>query len=194
MPVGSRTYLNLCKPANPKLENALRALHAAGYGQTHGQLATFLTKHFPPLASSAETDKAASLKAPNASNQARLLRNNNRAFLLKDCGQMTIEGLRAEMDTAQRKFDLERLFVPLQVLPSPPEIPQSDPQRDSKLLEWQEKHKKPAPFGKVLANQNRLALLALPGTLKPGWLASGRMESDPDTNRIAGTHPPIRKR
>jgi len=82
---------------------------------------------------------------------------------VKDCGQMTIEGVRADMDTAQRRFDLERLFVPLKVLPSPPDIPETDPQREQKLLEWQEKNKKPRPFGRVFAKHKRLALLALPG-------------------------------
>jgi len=76
---------------------------------------------------------------------------------------MTIEGVRADMDTAQRRFDLERLFVPLKVLPSPPDIPETDPQREQKLLEWQEKNKKPRPFGRVFAKHKRLALLALPG-------------------------------
>ena len=33
-----------------------------------------------------------------------------RKFLIRDCGEMTIEG--ADMDTAQRRFDLEKLFVP----------------------------------------------------------------------------------
>ena len=76
---------------------------------------------------------------------------------------MTIEGVRADMDTAQRRFDLERLFVPLQVLPSPPDIPESDPQRDHKLLKWQEENKDSRPFGEVFAKHERLALLALPG-------------------------------
>jgi len=86
-----------------------------------------------------------------------------RAFLLTDCGQMTIEGVRADMDTAQRRFDLERLFVPLKVLPSPPAIPENDPQREQKLVEWQEKNKEPRPFGDVFAKHTRFALLALPG-------------------------------
>ena len=35
---------------------------------------------------------------------------------------MTIEGLRADMTVAQRKFELERLFVPLKLFATPPEI------------------------------------------------------------------------
>ncbi len=69
---------------------------------------------------------------------------------------MTIEGVRADMDTAQRRFDLEHLFVPLKLLPIPPEIPENDPQREQKLLQWYEEHKKPRPFGEVFAEQDRL--------------------------------------
>lgn len=76
---------------------------------------------------------------------------------------MTIEGVRADMDTAQRRFDLERLFVPLKVLPFPPEIPEKDPLREQKLAKWQEKNKKPLRFGDVFAKHKHLALLALPG-------------------------------
>lgn len=134
-----------------------------GYGKSHDQLAGFLIKHFAPLTARAEKSKAALAKgATRALNHARLLQNY-RAFLLKDCGQMTIEGVRADMDTAQRRFDLERLFVPLQVLPSPPEIAENDPEREQKLLHWKERNKDPLPFGDVLTRHKRLALLALPG-------------------------------
>lgn len=84
------------------------------------------------------------------------------AFLLRDCGQMTIEGVRADMDTAQRKFDLERLFVPLDVTPIPPEIPDSDPQKDQKLQTWTENNKETS-FGEAFTKTKRMALLALPG-------------------------------
>ena len=92
--------------------------------------------------------------------------NEYRKFLLRDCGQMTIEGMRADMDTAQRKFDLERLFVPLTLMPLPPELPTSDPDRGRKLLEWQEKNETPIAFGKIFKDRKRLALLALPGAGK----------------------------
>jgi SIR2-like domain/NACHT domain len=132
------------------------------YGKSHAELAGFVTKHFRPLAK--QKPRPEELK-PTIPSHAKLI-ESYRAFLLKDCGQMTIEGIRAEMDTAQRKFDLERLFVPLEVLPSPPEVPESDPQREQKLIAWREKNKKPLPFGKVLAGKQRLALLALPGSGK----------------------------
>lgn len=84
-------------------------------------------------------------------------------FLLKDCGQMTIEGVRADLDTAQRKFDLERLFVPLMTTPVPPEIPANDPERQEKLQRWQEENASAVPFGETFKANKRLALLALPG-------------------------------
>jgi hypothetical protein len=129
------------------------------YGASHGELAGFLLKHFPAFTPAAARKKTA---PASTASHAKLLQDY-RAFLLKDCGQMTIEGVRADMDTARQRFDLERLFVPLEVLPSPPEIPEADPQREQKLREWQEKNKEPLSFGEVFAKHERLALLALPG-------------------------------
>jgi len=89
--------------------------------------------------------------------------NAYRAFLIRDCGQMTIEGVRADMDTAQRRFDLEKLFVPLTAVPAPPEIPLSDPEREKKLEIWTKRKGKPLAFGDALKKHRRMALLALPG-------------------------------
>lgn len=133
------------------------------YGASHSNLPEFLLEHFPAPTLAPARKKAGSDKTTaSTSGHARLLQDY-RAFLLKDCGQMTIEGVRADMDTAQRRFDLERLFVPLKLLPIPPEIPENDPQREQKLLQWYEKHKESRPFGEVFAEQVHLALLALPG-------------------------------
>lgn len=131
------------------------------YGANYSELPAFLIRHFSatPVA---KTKKLTTVVSAGPSGHAKLLQDY-RTFLLKDCGQMTIEGVRADMDTAQRRFDLERLFVPLKVLPCPPEVPETDPQRAQKLLRWHEKNKKPRPFGGVFAKHNRLALLALPG-------------------------------
>ena len=128
------------------------------FGKDRSLLPAFLLKHFPPTAKKATSSAKAGAILPHAQ-----VIQDYRAFLLKDCGQMTIEGLRADMDIGQRKFDLERLFVPLKVLALPPEIPATDPKREKKLLEWQEKNKAPLPFGQVFADCKRLALLALPG-------------------------------
>jgi len=84
-------------------------------------------------------------------------------FLIKDCGQMTIEGVRADMDTAQRRFDLEKLFVPLQLEACSPDIPASDPDRNEKLKVWMSENTEPCPFGDVFEKTRGLALLALPG-------------------------------
>ncbi len=86
-----------------------------------------------------------------------------RSFLVKDCGQMTIEGIRTDIDTAQRKFDLEKLFVPLSVTPVPPEFPPSDKRREEKLKKWHEENEGPAQFGETFKTNERIALLALPG-------------------------------
>lgn len=86
-----------------------------------------------------------------------------KSFLIKDCGQMTIEGVRADMDTAQRRFDLEKLFVPLQLAACPPDIPESDPEKNEKLAAWQENYSEPSSFGEVFEKTKGLALLALPG-------------------------------
>lgn len=84
-------------------------------------------------------------------------------FLIRDCGQMTIEGVRADMDTAQRRFDLEKLFVPLQLEACSPDIPVSDPERSEKLKAWLEENNEPRSFGEIFEKARGLALLALPG-------------------------------
>ena len=132
------------------------------YGATHDALAGFLLNYFPAPESRSARKRDASKTSTAATRYSNLLQDY-RNFLLKDCGQMTIEGVRADMDTAQRRFDLERLFVPLRALPAPPDIPDNDPQREKKLLEWQKKNKEPLPFAKVFETHKRLALLALPG-------------------------------
>jgi hypothetical protein len=132
------------------------------YGLNHNDLPRFLLQHFSvPVV---VPGKKAQLSKPSEINigNARIL-EDYRIFLLKDCGQMTIEGVRADMDTAQRRFDIERLFVPLKVLPFPPEISRNDPEREQKLQEWKEKNKDPLSFGEVFAKHKHIALLALPG-------------------------------
>ena len=76
---------------------------------------------------------------------------------------MTIEGVRADMETAQRKFDLERLFVPLSVLPIPPEISDSDRDYIKKMERWKREHPGLLHFGDAIYKYKKIALLALPG-------------------------------
>jgi len=133
-----------------------------GYGATRDALAGFLLKYFPGAASRLSRRRGTSKVSSGASRYSKLVQDY-RNFLLKDCGQMTIEGVRADMDTAQRRFDLERLFVPLRALPPPPDIPDNDPHREEKLIEWQKENREPRPFAKVFEIHKRLALLALPG-------------------------------
>ena len=89
--------------------------------------------------------------------------DNYRSHLLKDCGKMTIEGVRADDDTANQKFDLEKLFVPLEVSAIPPEYVASDPRREEKLKRWAKLNPHPLTFGAALSKSIRIALLALPG-------------------------------
>jgi hypothetical protein len=133
------------------------------FGSDRKALPGFLIEHFPRPTRTSTTRKRDSVKAVRSSSGHARLLQAYREFLISDCGQMTIEGVRADLDTAQRRFNLERLFVPLDLLAVPPELPENDPQREQKLLKWQEKHKEPQGFGQVFGKQRRLALLALPG-------------------------------
>jgi len=133
------------------------------YGAQHADLAKFIRAHFAkPMKSSVGTKPASTRLAASKRQDTHVLQAY-RQFLLKDCGQMTIEGVRADMDTAQRRFDIERLFVPLKLTPPAPEIPDTDPERQEKLLKWRKGKGRPRSFGKVFSRGKRLALLALPG-------------------------------
>lgn len=155
------------------------------YGVTHTSLPPFITTNFSPLSKTVATPP----KSPTsgASEQQTLL-NSYRAFLLRDCGQMTIEGVRADLDTAQRKFDLERLFVPLKVIASPPEFAENDPEREQKLQRWQKRNGQARDFGKTFTKATKLALLALPGggktlllkRLAVAYADPARREASPD--------------
>ena len=134
-----------------------------GYGGSNADLPNFLLKLFPNSKSVVKKVNASIGKIDISSAEHTKVIDKYLTFLLKDCGQMTIEGVRADMDIGQRKFDIERLFVPLKVLPCPPDIPDTDPQREQKLRKWEEQNEKARPFGKVFDKHNRLALLALPG-------------------------------
>ncbi len=78
-----------------------------------------------------------------------------RKYLLDDCGETTIEGMRGVADTAQGRFDLERVFVPMRLIPADPS------QRDES--EVSSGPPPPRPFAEVFGETRRLALLALPG-------------------------------
>lgn len=133
------------------------------YGASHTELPSFLLERLlTPISSSRK--KRRSLKSPlsTSSGYAKLI-EDYRIFILNDCGKMTIEGVRADIDTAQRKFDLERLFVPIKVLPCRPGFSEPDPEYDEKMRTWKEKNREPLPFGQIFTKHKRLALLALPG-------------------------------
>lgn len=135
------------------------------YGKLQTDLPAFLLDLFPTKRAPSTSLKHRVRSKASSISSARRERiiADYRAFLINDCGQMTIEGVRADMDTAQRRFDLERLFVPLRLLAIPPEISTADPDRNQKLRKWQEANREPANFGDVFKKERRIALLALPG-------------------------------
>lgn len=134
-----------------------------GYGENHSDLASFLIQQISAIQTKKAEGNRSLRIAKEATERSCDLLQQYRAFLIRDCGQMTIEGVRADMEIGQRRFDLERLFVPLKVVPCPPEISKTDPHAEQKLRKWEEKHNKPVSFGEVFGKRKHLALLALPG-------------------------------
>lgn len=132
-----------------------------GYGDQRESLPQFLLELVDGLAK--PKIKATRSRGGSNSTKHHILLAEYRDFLLRDCGEMAIEGIRADMDTARKRFDLEQLFVPLDLQACPPDIPLSDKDRDKKLAYWESKNKKPRKFGEVFSACRGLALLALPG-------------------------------
>lgn len=132
------------------------------YGVTYSELPAFIKNNITTDLAPKAIRSSARKKASRNDRSAKLL-SSYKEFLVRDCGQMTIEGVRADMDTAQRRFDLERLFVPLDLLPCPPDISVDDPGRQKKLSVWKRKNKDAQAFGQVFSKTKGLALLALPG-------------------------------
>lgn len=126
------------------------------YGDKHSDLPDWLASCFSGI------QKIDEVQVKSSAEEHQALQDY-RDFLVRDCGQMTIEGVRADIDTAQRRFDLERLFVPLQVDPVMPEFPEADPKREEKIKEWVKQNPPGQEFGTAFAAHKRIALLALPG-------------------------------
>lgn len=133
-----------------------------GFGESRNELPSFLLQLTTEISANAPPIIKVRKPRAGASKNANLL-NVYREFLLKDCGEMAIEGIKADMETARRRFDLEQLFVPLDLAPCPPYFPLDDKDREKKLAAWEEKNKKPKSFGEVFGRSRGLALLALPG-------------------------------
>lgn len=133
-----------------------------GFGENRKELSSFLLQLTAEISANALPIPKVRKPRAGTSKNANLL-NVYREFLLKDCGEMAIEGIRADMETARRRFDLEQLFVPLDLAPCPPYFPLDDEDREKKLAAWEEKNKKPKSFGEVFGRSRGLALLALPG-------------------------------
>jgi hypothetical protein len=133
-----------------------------GFGDNRADLPSFLLRLTSEIKAKAPVvSKGKKLRTVSSHNENLL--KIYREFLLKDCGEMAIEGIRADMETSRKRFDLEQLFVPLDLEACPPYIPLDDNDRDKKLAVWEEKNKKPKSFGEVFSRSRGLALLALPG-------------------------------
>lgn len=133
-------------------------IEPVSFGSDFSELPDFIGKNIFGSSRSPARSRRARARASEDS-----IITSYRDFLIRDCGQMTIEGVRADADTAKQKFDIEKLFVPLKINSLPPEFPISDPKREQKLKKWQEENSEPLAFGSALAKHTRMALLALPG-------------------------------
>jgi hypothetical protein len=134
------------------------------YGADYRVLADFISRLFTIKSNPGVKTRGKTVALPNRDKEHERLLRVYKTFLLKDCGEMTLEGVRADMDMAQRKFNLERLFVPLCVTRSLSQSAASEPKREA--LEHRSRGEATGatvPFGKVFARHRRLALLALPG-------------------------------
>lgn len=136
------------------------------YGPSHEDLPRFLINLFTETLKTTKSPKRRDENSNQREAKSAAIIAEYCSYLVRDCGQMTIEGIRADMDTTQRRFNLERLFVPLKISPAPPDIPKQDPRREEKLKRWEIKHRNPAHFGKTFSKEKRIALLALPGAGK----------------------------
>lgn len=122
------------------------------YGDDYGELPAFIERLFP-----AKPRKTRSAKAPTRSTPPRsddILRGL-RELVIRESGEMTIEGVGADADTARRRFDLERLFVPLQLVET--DVLRTNPNT------WAGNPPAPQSFTGVFARHRHLVILALPG-------------------------------
>lgn len=140
-------------------ENWQGFVEPLSYGADHSNLAGFLKGLFSAL----PQQKTSKPKQPKSKDVDQEVLNHYRNFLIRDCGQMTIEGVGGGNDVGDRRFDLEKLFVPLQAVAIPPEISKNDPDRDAQLEAWHAENNEPKEFGQLLSEEKRIALLALPG-------------------------------
>lgn len=133
------------------------------YGDSYDKLPEFLLKKCKFELRPKSTRAVAATNSKGRAQQHGIVLDAYKHYLIRDAGEMTIEGVRADMETAQRRFQIERLFVPLSLLPSPPEISLKDPDRQKKIAKWQEENSNPVSFGKAFSKVRKIALLALPG-------------------------------
>lgn len=83
-------------------------------------------------------------------------------YLSKECGEITLEGLPADQEVGSRSLDLEHIFVPLYLKPSP-KYKDTRSLDSSKKTEEKTSSEERESVGKVLSEHSRLAILADPG-------------------------------
>ena len=190
LPAAAPQHYALVTDAELAARHADAAWHGfvepVSYGKTHAALPGFLA-HLVAVKTSVKKSRMAA-PPTSAAHHAKVLRDYA-AFLAKDCGQMTIEGVSADMNTAQGRFKLERLFVPLKVLRTiqVPDLGILEVEPSQRLgqstLEFTEPIGGELPFGKMLEKHRRLALLALPGGGKSLLLKRLAVAYSDDTRR-----------
>ena len=156
---GTRTHYALVADGEVARYASDKAWHGfvepLGYGASHSALPGFLEEQFKPLMRETNAGVPKALVDVHSD----LLRRYSE-YILRDCGQMTIEGVRADSETSQRKFDLEKLFVPLRVEYCGPK------EKEGKWLEHVGGDDRRVSFGKVFETFRRIALLGIPGAGK----------------------------
>ncbi|MET7242917.1 SIR2 family protein [Methylobacterium sp. EM32] len=130
-----------------------------GFGANYSDLPGFLLDCFPTRRSA----KTPASKSKAAAVQSNQVIDAYRNFLMRDCGQMAIEGMPGDMDAGQRKFDIEKLFVPLEMIGINPANTERDTDGDIFAQEWRNTYQDPIDFATVFEREQRIALLALPG-------------------------------
>lgn len=171
MPAAAKLHYGLVKADEMAARHADSNWHGflepLSYGEQYDDLPAFLTQHFgTSCVASLPANKKSPAKRSNISEKHAKLLDSYRQFLLKNCGQMSIEGVGCDFNAGQQRFDLEKLFVPVKLQACPPELPLHDEAREEKLRAWQAKNEEPQAFSRVFTDHQRLVLLALPGAGK----------------------------
>ncbi len=107
---------------------------------------------------------------PDWSETAAAALDRYRRWLAEECGYIQLDGLPADSELSATRIRLERLFVPLSVLPSGGGRASAGAFRLEDVPSESREDPKPLPAGQALAETARLAILAAPGGGKSALL------------------------